>query len=129
LPKERPKLYVLAAGISAYPGDLALNFAHLDAMAIEKVLKEKTKGLFSKVETRLLTDKQATRQNILDGLAWLEGVMTSKDVAVVFLGGHGSRDPRGQFHFLPVDADHSAASRIAGDLLKKSLANVPGRVV
>jgi WD40 repeat protein len=131
LSKERPNLYVLAAGISTYPGDMALKFAHADAMAIEKVLKGKTSGLFSKVESRVLTNAKGTRDNILGGLAWLEAVVTSKDVAVVFLSGHGARDPLGQFHFIPVDVDskNMAASCISGDLLKKRLANIPGRVV
>jgi WD40 repeat protein len=131
LTKERPKLYVLAAGISAYPDGAALKFAHLDAMAIEKTLKEKTKGLFSAVETRLLTDVRATRKNILHGLSWLEEVTTSNDVAIVFLSGHGIRDVGGEFYFIPVDVDgnNCTASCISGDLLKKSLANVSGRVV
>lgn len=131
-PKEPANLYVLAAGVSAYPDpDMKLAYAHKDAIAIDKVFREKTKGLFKKVETRLLTDEKATRQNIVDGLKWLEGTMTQRDVAIVFLAGHGSRDPRGQFHFIPVDVkiDDPDGTCVSGAVLKKSLYNMPGRVV
>ena len=50
---------------------------------------------------------------------------------MLFLAGHGDRDPRGQFHFLPVDVSiqNLEATCIAGNLIKNKLANLPGRVV
>ncbi len=129
--RELPNLYVLAVGVSAYPGKLRLNYAHADAIAMASVLKEKAGGVFAKVETRLLTDKQATRQGILDGLAWLKSVMTARDVGVIFFAGHGAQDPGGNFHLVPVDVnpDDPAGSCISGESLKKALADMPGRLV
>ncbi|HYT90993.1 MAG TPA: caspase family protein [Gemmataceae bacterium] len=128
---DPPNLYVLAVGISAYPGKMRLNYAHADAIVIEKVFKERTKGVFAKVETKLLTDKLATRQNILDGLAWLGGRMTAKDVGIIFFAGHGTQDPEGGFHLIPVDVNlkDPEGTCVSGELLKKTLGDMPGRLV
>jgi hypothetical protein len=128
---ELPSLYLLAVGISEYPGALALRYAHKGAIAVEKALRAGRHGVFRQVETRLLTDAQATRKNILDGLDWLEKRTQAADVAIVFLTGHGTRDARGQFYFIPVDMDerdleHSA---VGGDVLKKKIAGLAGRVL
>ncbi len=129
--EELPSLYLLAAGVSEYEGDMKLNYAHADAIAIEKALRKQSKGVFNKVETKLLTDAQATRSGIVDGLGWLKKSMTPRDVAIIFLAGHGSRDPRGEFHFIPVDVNvrNFAGSCVSGDLLKRAVGNLPGRVV
>jgi WD40 repeat protein len=127
---ELPNLNLLAVGISAYPGALALRYAHKDATVLEKTLRAGRHGVFRNVDTRLLTDEQATRKNILDGLDWLEKQSQPTDVAVVFLAGHGSRDAKGQFFFIPVDiGEDLEKSAVGGDLLKKKLANLSGRVV
>ena len=129
--EQLPDLVLLSVGISAYPGPLALNYAHKDAIVLEKTLKANHQGVFRRVRSKLLIDRDATRQNIIDGLAWLEKTATPKDVVVLFLGGHGSRDPKGQFHFIPVDVkgEDLEGTAVAGNLLKKKLANLPGRVV
>ncbi len=129
--EELPTLYVVAAGISAYPGKLALEYAHKDAIVLEQTLRQRFQGVFRSVETKLLTNHQATKKNILEGLAWLEKVMTPRDVAIVFLAGHGTRDPFGQFFYIPVDLDlnNVEASCVSGETLKRHLANLPGRVV
>jgi uncharacterized caspase-like protein len=128
---QLPNLYILAAGISAYDGDLRLNYAHKDAIVLEKTLKDRSRGVFKNVETRLLTDKSASRKQILDGMDWLQKKMTDKDVGILFFAGHGSRDPLGQFHFIPVDCDLRRMNEtcISGDLLKSRLGALPGRVV
>ncbi|MCI0463352.1 MAG: caspase family protein [Gemmataceae bacterium] len=129
--KGLPDLYVLACGVSEYEGDMKLAFAAKDAMVLAKTFRERTGGVFGKVEVRLLTDKEATRKNILDGLEWLGSVMTAKDVGVVFFAGHGTQDPRGNFHLVPVDFNPSdpGGTCVAGDLLKKALGNMPGRLI
>jgi hypothetical protein len=129
--REPPNLYLLAVGISAYPGDMALRYAHADAEAIAEVFRDKGKGVFGQVEIKLLTDQAATRKNILDGLAWLGTKMTAKDVGIIFFAGHGAQDPRGRCHLVPVDAnpedpDHTL---IPGDALKRALENMPGRLI
>ncbi len=102
----KPKLYVLAVGISQYQdAELRLGFAAKDAMDFALVWNDQKDRMYSGVEVRSYTDGQATKGNILDGLEWIQRQVTQKDVAVLFFAGHGINDPSGVFYFLPVDAD------------------------
>ena len=75
-------------------------------MSISKDAKDfanvwgKQKGkLYSDVVVKTLTDKEATKDDILDGLDWIQKETTSKDVAMVFIAGHGVNDEGGNFYF------------------------------
>lgn len=129
--KQLPALYVLAMGVSEYPGRLRLHYAAADAEALAKAFKGKSEDAFSKIEVKVLVDKHATRREILQGLSWLEKSMTPKDVGVVSFSGHGDRDEQGNFYLLPVDAnlDNIPGSCVSGDFLKRSLAKIPGRLI
>lgn len=128
---EPPNLYVLAIGVSSYPGPMKLRYAATDAQAISKTLKEKSELVFKKIEVKVMTDKEATRKGILEGLEWLGKRMTAQDVAVIFFSGHGTRDPAGDFYLVPVDADAKAGpeSLFPGGQLKKALEDMPGRLI
>src|SRR5262249_24250452 len=130
-PKGQVRLYVLAIGINAYPDRLKLRFAAADAQALAKTFQEKSRALFQKVEAKLLTDAQASRKGVLDGLGWLRKEMTQRDVAGVFFAGHGARDSEGSLYLLPadVDPDNLLATGIPGEQVKKALAALPGRVL
>ncbi|MFI5336606.1 MAG: caspase domain-containing protein, partial [Opitutales bacterium] len=126
-----PSLYGVAIGVSAYPGDLRLHYAASDAVLMAKTFRERSVGLFQKVDVHVLTDRDATRARILQELAWLGSVMTPQDVGIVSFSGHGTRDPAGHFYLVPVDVRtrdirHSCVS---GDLIKQQLANMPGRLI
>ena len=127
-----PKLYVLAVGISDYPDKEIqdLDYAHLDAEAVAKSYKTHSKKLFSKIEVKVLTNKEATEDNILDELEWLRHSVTQKDYGVFFFGGHGKRDERGNVYFLPYDADPDRLTRTAidGDILNKELTSTVGNL-
>ena len=79
----------------------------------------------------MLTDLQATRDEVLDGLEWLRKQVTAKDVGVVFLAGHGEHDPDGRYYFLPVDADPERLRRtgVVFSELRDTLAALPGKTV
>lgn len=128
---ELPGLYILAIGVSDYPGDLKLNYAAKDAQAIERVFQDKSRQMFRKVETKLLTNQQGSRGEILKGLTWLRKQMTQRDVAIFFFAGHGQKDADGSFYLLPadVDTDNLLATGVADGELKKALAGTPGRVI
>ena len=100
-----PSLYVLAIGISEYPEKLKLNYAAKDAEGIAKTCQDSCKNLYRKVEVKVLTDKKATRRDILQGLTWLRKEMTQNDVAIISFAGHGSKDADGTFYLMPVDVD------------------------
>nr|VFK56441.1 MAG: WD40 repeat [Candidatus Kentron sp. TC] len=107
---EKPDLYLLAIGVSEYadPGH-NLNYAHADAEAVADILKAQEGKLYGRVEVRLLTDGEANRSGVLEGLEWLIQAGTQRDVAVIFIAGHGLKDERGHYYFLPHDGDPDRA--------------------
>ncbi len=127
----RPSLYMLSVGINAYFGDMKLDYAVKDATDLTQAIAVQSKSLFREVRTELLTDKQATRQGILDKLDWLKKQMKPHDVAVIFYAGHGHRDEQGRFYLLSIDLDPDKLDQttVTGEDLKKALAEMPGRVL
>ncbi|MBI2300940.1 MAG: caspase family protein [Armatimonadetes bacterium] len=102
----KPALYVLAVGVSKYAdASRSLAFAAKDAGDLAQWAKGQEGKLFGKVICRLLADEQATRANTVDALDWLTKEVTQRDYAVVFVSGHGTADTRGNYYFLPHDAD------------------------
>ena len=99
------KLHALLVGISDYDDQaLKLSYADDDARDFATLLKGQEGRLFSKVETHVLTDKQATRAEILNGFDWLINNAGENDYVVIFMAGHGVTDPRQRFYFIPVEA-------------------------
>jgi uncharacterized caspase-like protein len=83
------------------------------------------------VEVRLLTDKEASRRNILQGLTWLRKQMTQNDVAVIFFAGHGAQEADGTFYLMPADVepDDLLSTGVPGDQIKRTLAGMPGKFI
>ncbi|HNJ41015.1 MAG TPA: caspase family protein [Acidobacteriota bacterium] len=101
----KPKLYILGIGVSAYAdSSLILNYPAKDATDFVGVLKQQRGLLYEDVVVRLLTDSAATHNNILDGFQWIKTQTTTKDVAMIFLAGHGV-DEDDTYYYLPQDAD------------------------
>jgi WD40 repeat protein len=128
----KPKLYVLAVGVSAYQdADLRLNLAAKDALDFTAAWHEQSGRLYSGVEARTLTEAQATKGNILDGLEWIQRQATAKDIAVLFLAGHGINDSSGLFYFLPVDAELDKLKRtgISQADITSTVAGIAGKVL
>jgi WD40 repeat protein len=128
----KPKLYVLAVGVSQYQDpDMRLDLAAKDALDFGAAWNEQKGRLYSGVEVRVLTDAQAGKGNILDGLEWLQRQVTAKDVAVLFFAGHGVNDPTGMFYFLPVDADLEKLKRtgISQADITSTVASLAGKVL
>jgi Caspase domain len=128
----KPRLYVLAVGVSRYQDSrLILSFAAKDASDVAAVLQRQKGRLYRDVEVKLVTDATATKGEMLDALEWLEHQTTSKDVAVLFLAGHGINDRNGDYYFLPVDVDTERLKRtgIAFSDITRTVTGLPGKVV
>ncbi len=128
----RPALYVLAVGISKYQNaNIQLQFASKDASDFVNVFKLQDKQLYRKVEVRLLTDTNAKRDDILDGLEWIRREMTSRDVGVVFMAGHGVNDSDGVYYYLPQDTDTDKLKRtgVIFTEIRNTLAALPGKAL
>ena len=136
-PREReavfkPDLYLLAIGVSMYQDDsLNLDLAHIDAATVAEFFETQAGKLYNSVRIRLLTDDRATRGNILDGLDWLLGQATQKDVAVLFLAGHGTNDARGGYYFLGHDVDPQRLRRSAVEWFhfQDILRSIPSKII
>jgi WD40 repeat protein len=131
-PPPPPRLFLLAIGIDAYPEGMKLDCAVNDATALEQALKEQQKAnpLFADVKTKLLTNGEATREAILDGLKWLKKA-NPEDVVVIFYAGHGDRGDDGDFQLLTVayDSNKPKETTVAGKDLKEKLAALESRRV
>ncbi len=129
---QKPTLNVLAIGISTYADStLSLEFASKDAQDFSKILRSQIGGLYEHVNVKLLTDKSATKDDILEGLDWIDHHTTSSDVAMIFLAGHGVNDSGGKYYFLPVDADTHRLRRTALPYsdLKNTVATLSGKTL
>ena len=128
----KPKLYLLAIGISNYDNpDLKLKLAAKDARDFTAAILRQKGLLYEDVVVRLLTDKDATKDNILEGLDWVQRETTHNDVAMIYLGGHGLNDNIGNFYFLPVGADPERVRTTClmfGEI-KITVAAVSGKIV
>jgi len=128
----KPKLYVLAIGVSKYEDKtLVLQFAAKDASDFaESLLKEKG-GLYRDVVVKVLTDEKATKDEILDGFDWISKETTSKDVAIIFLAGHGVNEKGGVYYFLPVNAniDRLRRTGVPFTEMKNTVASMAGKTI
>ncbi len=128
----KPKLYVLAVGISDYRDpELRLQFAAKDAADFSAALSRQQGGLYREVVTRVLTDARATKADVLDGLEWLLRETTSKDVAALFLSGHGANDEHNDYFFLPADFDRERVLRtgVRWSEIKETVERLAGKVL
>jgi uncharacterized caspase-like protein len=103
-----PNLRILAIGVSRYD-NLAqgeqLRYCGNDAQAIITAFKSQEGKRYAQVQSRLIADGTAltpTAESIRDGLDFLSGA-GPRDVAVLFLSGHGMNDSTGNYFFLPKD--------------------------
>jgi Caspase domain len=99
------KLFALLVGVTGYTNP-TYNNIHLsasDAKSVAATLKAQEGGLYGEVQLKIVDD--ATRDNVLDGLYWLQHAAKKDDIAVVFLSGHGFLDPEQKFWFLTREAN------------------------
>ena len=129
----KPKLYVLAVGVSKYQSTSvpALELAGKDARDFAAAAQNQKGGLYRDVVMRVLVDQQATKDQVLDGLDWIRKETTSKDVAMVFLAGHGVNDPNGVYYFLPSNTDLEGLLRtgVSFSDIKNAVASIAGKAL
>jgi WD40 repeat protein len=128
----KPKLYAVVVGVSDYAnGDYKLKYAAQDAKDFADALKRQEGGIYGKVDVRLLTDASATRDDIVEALEWLEGEVSSRDVGMVFMAGHGVTDNKQRFYYLPVDGemDKLRSSAVSRDDLLATMSGLAGKAM
>jgi WD40 repeat protein len=128
----KPKLYVLAIGVSKYEDkNLTLQFASKDASDFAESLLRQKGGLYRDVVVKVLTDGKATKDEIIDGFDWISKETTSKDIAIVFLAGHGVNEKGGVYYFLPVNANIERLRRTAVPFteMKNTVTSLAGKTI
>jgi len=130
-PEPKPTLYLLAVGVSKYKRYQPLNYADRDAEDFAAAMRRQEGLMYEKVETRTLPNEEAIRDEIMNGLDWLMRTPTRRDIAMVFLSGHGLSDERRRYYFLPHDFD--LAKRLATGVkqtdLTEALREIPAKKV
>lgn len=128
----KPKLYVLAVGVSKYKNaDYNLGLASKDARDFAAVLQKQKGRLYGDVVVKLLTDENAGKDDVLDGLEWLKSQVTSRDVGIMFLAGHGLNDNSGNYYFLPHNVNTAQLLRtgVAQNDIKITLNSLAGKAI
>ncbi len=121
--EDKVTLYVLAIGVTRYKttGLPPVHFPAKDARDFVALAKQQQGGLlYGKVvpypKYESMEDETATRENILDGLDWIQhAVENSGDVAMIFLSGHGVNTPDQHYRYLPYDYDPKRIERTTID--------------
>jgi WD40 repeat protein len=126
------RLRALFVGVNEYtsPKLNRLRFSIKDATDLAAIFNLQEGKSYSKVEARLLRD--ATRVDIIKGLAWLEKGSEEGDVSLLFLAGHGTTDEQQHFYFMAVDSDPDElrATAVTKDDILRTIRNLKGaRVV
>lgn len=127
----KPKLYILAIGLSQYKDpSLRLNFADKDAEDFVRTMSIQKGRLYDDVKVKLLVNENAIKDEILDGLEWLQKETTHKDIAMIFIAGHGVNDSAGVYYFLPHNADLEKLKRTGLPFtdIKNTVASIAGKV-
>lgn len=127
----KPKLYAVLVGTAAYtnPKVSPLRWAAQDARDMADALTKQKGRLYRDVEIRLVAD--GGKDAALDALEWLQRSVTSRDVGLVFLSGHGHNDNYGDYWYLPRDGDPDALRRTAlrSSEFKEVLSKLPGKAL
>ncbi|MBW2525210.1 MAG: caspase family protein [Deltaproteobacteria bacterium] len=134
---ERPDLWIVAVGVSRYPrlqASQQLEVADDDARSIAHSFGQQAGDgkPYAEAHVTTLLDQQVTVQSLAAALAKLQR-MKPRDMAVVFLAGHGLRVPGSGSVFLTSSASLSRASAkqsgVGWDRLSQALGKAKGRVL
>jgi WD40 repeat protein len=128
----KPKLYGVIVGVSAYhDATLNLHYAAKDARDFATALKLQQGGLYRDVELKVLTDADATSGEVKRALSWLEKSVTSRDVGLVYLAGHGITDAKQRYYYLTYDSDPRSPEdgALEGVILTDRTRSIAGKVL
>ena len=126
----KPSLYILAIGVSNYDNpELRLQFPAKDASDFTQTMMRQIGLLYERVDVKALTDKTATAANIRNGLYWLQTQTTNRDIAMLYIAGHGMNNNTGDFFFMPVDADAEriSATGVSYVDIKTTVSSIAGK--
>ena len=100
---DLPRLFAVVVGVGEYNDEklLPLKMTVKDANDFANVLRSKKGHPFTEVEVKLLCDQEATRGDIFEAMEWMGQEARPNDLCMFFFAGHGYRDERDRFFFVP----------------------------
>jgi len=101
--KPQVTLYVLSVGVGSFQRK-EFNLANPvnDATSLAKLMEGASPPVYDKAVVTLLTNEQATADNILKAMADIAAKALPDDLVLIFLAGHGQQVD-GRYYFAPVD--------------------------
>ena len=131
----KPKLYLLAVGVSKYANEkYSLKFADKDARDFVNVMLRQKGLLYRDVviyRDKALTNEEATKEEILDGLDWIRKQTSNNDIAMVFFAGHGVNDQNNFYFFCPhqIVPERLFSTGVAFSDIKNAVSAIAGKAV
>lgn len=100
---DLPRLFCVSIGVGDYNDKELppLKLSTKDARDFAEAVAKKRGLPFADVQVKLLTDKEATRADIFEAMEWLQQETTPNDICFFFFAGHGYRDEKDRFYFMP----------------------------
>ena len=129
--KSPVNLYLLAFGVSKYKDpSLNLQYAHKDALDLEKVMQTyKGKG-FENVYTKVLTNEQVSPDAIKAAKDFVKNAKVD-DTFILFIAGHGmhDRDEEATYYYLThnTDLNKLAGTAASFETIEDLLQGIPPR--
>jgi hypothetical protein len=96
-------LHMVSVGITNAHGQQPLQATRKDAVDMGKWASWQQGRLFRQVALDVLTNEDATRQNILSALRSLDGKVRPGDYTMLYMSAHGGRNHVGEFTFCAYD--------------------------
>jgi uncharacterized caspase-like protein len=101
-----PTLYYLAAGVSEHSRpELTLKYPAADVAGVGEVLMRQRGRVFGEVKTRILSNREASREAITSASKDFFAGAELGDVAVIFVAGHGMTTDDKGYYFVAHDTD------------------------
>lgn len=122
---EKHDLYLVTIGVSEYANDkFNLKYAAKDANDVMEAIS-KSDHLYRDVKTKMLTDAEVTKDNIL-ALKDFLSTATEDDAVIIFVAGHGLLDENLDYYYATHDVnfDNPSENGVPYDLLESLISAV-----
>ncbi len=97
-------LYLFVVGVNTYKNPkYTLNYAQADATSFTEAITAGAQGLFSKINTTVLKDAEATKAGINGAFEKIKAAAKPNDMFVFYYAGHGVVNDKKEFFLVPYD--------------------------